>query len=144
VRRGSDDQVHVEVDHAPEAAAGLARAERAVEREQVRDGLAHREAAAGALERGREAVDAMAGLGQHDGRPPAAVAEGLLERLDQAGAVGGAEAESVLDDDEGAVAERGRRRAAEADGALEVDGTYLAGGEEPGAGSPTEPVRVAG
>ena len=75
--RVGDDEVEVEVDDAPEAAAGLAGAERAVEREEVRDRVAHREAAGGALERRREALDRRVAVGQRRprrGRVPCASA----------------------------------------------------------------------
>src|SRR5581483_715050 len=60
------DQVEIEVDDAPEAAARLARPERAVEGEEVRNGLAHREAALRALEGAREAQDAAAVVDEDD------------------------------------------------------------------------------
>src|SRR5262249_54442076 len=49
-----DDEVEVEVDDAAEAATSVARAERAVEREEVGHGLADDEAARRAVERGGE------------------------------------------------------------------------------------------
>ena len=71
------------------------------------DRLADGEAAARARERRREAQRRAAGVGQEHGGAAAAVAEGLLERVDEAAAVGGAQHEPVLDDGDGVA---GRRR----------------------------------
>src|SRR5438094_700352 len=129
--RVGDDQIQVEVDHAPEAATRLARPERAVEGEEVRHRVAHREAARRALERAREALDAVARVREPDGGAAAAVAERLLERLDQAPVVQGAQSEPVLHDGEPAVARRRRRGALEVDQALRPERAHEAGGEQP-------------
>src|SRR5262249_59998616 len=96
--RIGDDQVEVQVYHPPESAAGLAGAERAVEGEEIGNRIAHREAARGALERGREALDPISVVGEDHGGTPPAVLERLLEGLDQAALQAGAKLQAVLDD----------------------------------------------
>src|SRR5262249_60315307 len=91
--RIGDDQVEVEIDDPAEAAAGLAGAEGTIEGEEVGNRIPHREAAGGALECGREALDLMSRIGEHHGGAPPAVLEGLLEGLDQTALHAGAELE---------------------------------------------------
>ena len=81
-------QVEIEVDHPPEAAAHLARAEGTVEREQVRHGVADRDATVGAFERRREPLDPSAVVGQDDGGAPPTVDERVLDRLDEPATIG--------------------------------------------------------
>ena len=124
-----DDEVEVQVDHAPEAAASLARAERAVEGEQVGHGVAHRETARGALERGREA-DGLPTVGQHGRRPPAPVREGLLERLDQPPALRRPQPQPVLHHGQRAVDERWRLELLEPHDAVRAERPHEARLEE--------------
>src|SRR5207247_8907749 len=93
--------------------------------------VAHREAARRAPERAREALDAVARVREPDGGAAAAVAERLLERLDQAPVVRGAQTQPVLHDGEPAVAGRRRRGALEVDQAVRPERAHEAGGEQP-------------
>ena len=82
--RIGDDEVEVDVDDAPEAAAGLAGAERAVEGEQVRRRLAVGDVAARALEALAVRLARGVLVGEDQRQPSLAEAERLLERIGDA------------------------------------------------------------
>ncbi len=91
-----DHAVEVDLDGAPEAAAGLARADRAVEAEEPRCRAAKRELAARAVKPFRES-ELRAALGPHR-RAPGSPAHRVFERFDQAVVVARPSDRAVCDD----------------------------------------------
>ena len=80
-RRVGDDQLGVDVDAAPEPAAGVARAERAVEREHVGHRLAVGDAARRAFQPVRERLCPAVVVREDEGQPSLAVVERLFARI---------------------------------------------------------------
>ncbi len=121
LRLVGDDEAVVDADHAAEAAAGRARAERRIEREQRRRRRLVVDVAIGTMQPGRKAPDgflrganaalalrgaAIVILPDMDVHAPVADAQRRLQRLDDARALGAAAPESVGDDVENTASAR--------------------------------------
>src|SRR5690606_38406818 len=99
-----DREAVVDADRPPEAAARLARADRRVERERVRDRVGVRDVAVGTMQRRREPEHRRRLVEQPDGDAPRAELQRGLEILDEPRAVVLAEDEPVLHDLDAAAA----------------------------------------
>ncbi len=109
--RVGDDEVAVDLDHAPEAAALRAGPDRRVEGEERGRRLGHLDAALGAAQARVEPEGSLLPF-PGDGHPASAVGEGLLERVDDPRPPRRVERDPVDDDEEAPV--RGRRHLAQA------------------------------